>query len=126
MVPPPGVRSTVPAGVPSWLVPIPVERNRLSSNGFCVLRPKLKNTALPCPSGNDTPIRGENWRRFLVLPKSSELAMAAAESRVGWFTCPVPRSTQLGPRFDRSEEHTSELQSPTNLVCRLLLEKKKE
>src|SRR5574341_886246 len=26
--------------------------------------------------------------------------------------------------FDRSEEHTSELQSPTNLVCRLLLEKK--
>src|SRR5256885_11355654 len=30
-----------------------------------------------------------------------------------------------GPRiFDRSEEHTSELQSPCNLVCRLLLEKK--
>src|SRR5574341_2478306 len=27
---------------------------------------------------------------------------------------------------DRSEEHTSELQSPTNLVCRLLLEKKKK
>src|SRR5256885_10602702 len=31
------------------------------------------------------------------------------------------RSTALG----RSEEHTSELQSPCNLVCRLLLEKKK-
>src|ERR1039457_2605857 len=28
-------------------------------------------------------------------------------------------------RFNRSEEHTSELQSPCNLVCRLLLEKKK-
>src|SRR5256885_8541467 len=28
--------------------------------------------------------------------------------------------------FDRSEEHTSELQSPCNLVCRLLLEKKKK
>src|ERR1039457_434455 len=28
-------------------------------------------------------------------------------------------------REDRSEEHTSELQSPCNLVCRLLLEKKK-
>src|SRR5256885_1593856 len=28
--------------------------------------------------------------------------------------------------FDRSEEHTSELQSPCNLVCRLLLEKKKD
>src|SRR5438093_3723460 len=30
------------------------------------------------------------------------------------------------PVRDRSEEHTSELQSLTNLVCRLLLEKKKE
>src|ERR1022692_1817935 len=29
------------------------------------------------------------------------------------------------PAADRSEEHTSELQSPCNLVCRLLLEKKK-
>src|SRR2546430_11661385 len=31
-----------------------------------------------------------------------------------------------GRREDRSEEHTSELQSQSNLVCRLLLEKKKE
>src|SRR5256885_8467099 len=31
---------------------------------------------------------------------------------------------QASPRI-RSEEHTSELQSPCNLVCRLLLEKKK-
>src|SRR3989454_497205 len=30
------------------------------------------------------------------------------------------------PVTDRSEEHTSELQSPCNLVCRLLLEKKKK
>src|SRR5256885_3793582 len=28
--------------------------------------------------------------------------------------------------YERSEEHTSELQSPCNLVCRLLLEKKKK
>src|SRR5258706_14985149 len=36
-------------------------------------------------------------------------------------------SPRLGTRalVDRSEEHTSELQSLTNLVCRLLLEKKK-
>src|SRR5256885_11111588 len=34
----------------------------------------------------------------------------------------VPRSAWDG----RSEEHTSELQSPCNLVCRLLLEKKKQ
>src|SRR5256885_10528325 len=33
--------------------------------------------------------------------------------------CVVPLRT----RQDRSEEHTSELQSPCNLVCRLLLEK---
>src|SRR5256885_5173419 len=33
--------------------------------------------------------------------------------------------TEHPPLVDRSEEHTSELQSPCNLVCRLLLEKKK-
>src|SRR2546430_2909060 len=32
----------------------------------------------------------------------------------------------LGRRMKRSEEHTSELQSQSNLVCRLLLEKKKK
>src|SRR2546426_7494722 len=37
-----------------------------------------------------------------------------------WHTCGV---TMVG--MERSEEHTSELQSPCNLVCRLLLEKKK-
>src|SRR2546426_2484784 len=31
-----------------------------------------------------------------------------------------------GSQGSRSEEHTSELQSPCNLVCRLLLEKKKK
>src|SRR5688500_19288492 len=37
------------------------------------------------------------------------------------FAAPRP----VGTRHRRSEEHTSELQSPCNLVCRLLLEKKK-
>src|SRR5207244_11444893 len=32
----------------------------------------------------------------------------------------------LFAQVDRSEEHTSELQSPDHLVCRLLLEKKKQ
>src|SRR2546426_7404257 len=32
----------------------------------------------------------------------------------------------IGVGKERSEEHTSELQSPCNLVCRLLLEKKKK
>src|SRR5690349_23441801 len=36
------------------------------------------------------------------------------------------RVTTLGSGFDRSEEHTSELQSRRDLVCRLLLEKKKK
>src|SRR5438876_5319988 len=32
----------------------------------------------------------------------------------------------IGSSYQRSEEHTSELQSPVHLVCRLLLEKKKK
>src|SRR5688572_31593139 len=40
----------------------------------------------------------------------------------GW---PFPIAT-LRNRYIRSEEHTSELQSQSNLVCRLLLEKKKK
>src|SRR2546427_2136218 len=36
-----------------------------------------------------------------------------------------PRRALAQQREDRSEEHTSELQSQSNLVCRLLLEKKK-
>src|SRR5438270_5170702 len=45
---------------------------------------------------------------------------------------PYPRSPDSAPargdaaRTPRSEEHTSELQSQSNLVCRLLLEKKKD
>src|SRR5256885_12861221 len=42
----------------------------------------------------------------------------------GDSTC-TPSSLSLS-RAARSEEHTSELQSPCNLVCRLLLEKKKK
>src|SRR2546426_12790915 len=43
-----------------------------------------------------------------------------------WRTStPAPPSCGPPP-VSRSEEHTSELQSPCNLVCRLLLEKKKK
>src|SRR2546430_8698900 len=38
----------------------------------------------------------------------------------------VRRHSPVGRAGRRSEEHTSELQSQSNLVCRLLLEKKKE
>src|SRR5688572_31818397 len=37
-----------------------------------------------------------------------------------------PPADQAGRKDHRSEEHTSELQSQSNLVCRLLLEKKKK
>src|SRR5256885_6275094 len=37
---------------------------------------------------------------------------------------PTLTSKVMAPQLARSEEHTSELQSPCNLVCRLLLEKK--
>src|SRR5258708_27414019 len=37
---------------------------------------------------------------------------------------PLRRRTMFSGRLRRSEEHTSELQSPDHLVCRLLLEKK--
>src|SRR2546426_8214963 len=88
------------------------------------------------------------------LPFTGILITEAARSEGGWMLNkdgyrylqdydlgkpeprPVLRSMELGPRDrlsqafvkemeKRSEEHTSELQSPCNLVCRLLLEKKK-
>src|ERR1039457_2715954 len=54
-----------------------------------------------------------------ALPISFVRPPASTPSR-----CRRPGSLHGGYR-DRSEEHTSELQSPCNLVCRLLLEKKK-
>src|SRR5256886_5778237 len=53
-----------------------------------------------------------------------EKSLAAVESIT---TLPTVISSVNGPFFrTRSEEHTSELQSQSNLVCRLLLEKKKK
>src|SRR2546430_7204528 len=50
-------------------------------------------------------------------------ALRARHEFPGWIGC----SACLGfPSSARSEEHTSELQSQSNLVCRLLLEKKKK
>src|SRR6266478_9641210 len=57
-----------------------------------------------------------------ALPITSAPARAA-----GIAVFPVPQATSRAraPGLMRSEEHTSELQSQSNLVCRLLLEKKK-
>src|SRR5437879_7340134 len=54
---------------------------------------------------------------YQTFGKRMELTSMATESLI--FACRAPQ-TRI-----RSEEHTSELQSPMYLVCRLLLEKKK-
>src|SRR5256885_4158840 len=57
------------------------------------------------------------FRRVCVLAVAA-LTIFAAQSSAQSITGDILGSV-------RSEEHTSELQSPCNLVCRLLLEKKK-
>src|SRR5260370_40865220 len=46
--------------------------------------------------------------------------------RLMWCLWSVPLQSRKTEPLPRSEEHTSELQSHLNLVCRLLLEKKKK
>src|SRR5438876_5135086 len=52
-----------------------------------------------------------SWRVRQSIPSVERFAATAIPARADWSI--------------RSEEHTSELQSPVHLVCRLLLEKKK-
>src|SRR2546430_13363455 len=60
-------------------------------------------------------------RLVLRIPRHADGARAGAGLRR--VAVPVQRVRRGEPR---SEEHTSELQSQSNLVCRLLLEKKKK
>src|SRR5690606_10190705 len=62
------------------------------------------------PDGNDT--------RELAIPLLGAASIYLPRGDRDWFSVQVPDD-------GRSEEHTSELQSRENLVCRLLLEKKK-
>src|SRR2546426_6323812 len=62
--------------------------------------------------------RGQTWRQVTAGLASEQSSWDGAPE----FSCLRPPAAQAGKR---SEEHTSELQSPCNLVCRLLLEKKK-
>src|SRR5688572_32952733 len=57
-----------------------------------------------------------------VLPRNTT-SSSMAPSR-SWT--PARTRSHRGDERPRSEEHTSELQSQSNLVCRLLLEKKKK
>src|SRR5256885_11999725 len=58
---------------------------------------------------------------YTTLFRSTEAFAAAHAAPFQW-----PGRRKALSFFSRSEEHTSELQSPCNLVCRLLLEKKKQ
>src|SRR2546426_5689000 len=63
-------------------------------------------------------------RRDRVQPQAAHVVDGRAEpDRAG--DVGRARLELVGKLVPRSEEHTSELQSPCNLVCRLLLEKKK-
>src|SRR5436189_1805238 len=84
-----------------------------------------------------TRMRGEELRRSATrralhaLPEGERAARIVAGARheqepdligLGLLRAAVGKESEA----DRSEEHTSELQSPMYLVCRLLLEKKKK
>src|SRR2546430_9046826 len=68
------------------------------------------------------PTLGDRWSPQLGVKTGADDVFLVA--RPGPGTRPVVRGRDLEPW--RSEEHTSELQSQSNLVCRLLLEKKNE
>src|SRR2546427_4050111 len=69
------------------------------------------------------------WAQKDEAKEHAELAKALSAAKVSLQTGLSASATDLrrAERFgERSEEHTSELQSQSNLVCRLLLEKKKK
>src|SRR5690348_17625958 len=67
-------------------------------------------------------IEATHW----VVSRSGESSGRIQEAEPGRPLLPAGRSSHRKDAHpNRSEEHTSELQSPVHLVCRLLLEKKK-
>src|SRR5256886_12096767 len=60
--------------------------------------------------------------RSTLFPYTTLFRSGSSRAMRSWWGGPKPR----WPCRSRSEEHTSELQSQSNLVCRLLLEKKKK
>src|SRR5438132_4357699 len=77
--------------------------------------------ALPISSG-ETLVRGALELR--VKESDRLAAMAAGLERLGVEHQLLPDGLWIRGAGERSEEHTSELQSHSDLVCRLLLEKK--
>src|SRR5258708_23916119 len=85
----------------------------------CQISGMVSNARWPSALGLTGTLR-QPARRNLLRPIASSTERCASAARVcGAKSIPTPK-------FSRSEEHTSELQSPDHLVCRLLLEKKTE
>src|SRR5437879_7801906 len=74
----------------------------------------------PCPGGGDLERGGEPAPDRRALGRADRVGVGLPGGRPAR---PAARGARPG---GRSEEHTSELQSPMYLVCRLLLEKKKK
>src|SRR5688500_19848854 len=68
-------------------------------------------------------VKGERSQDSTFLQRSEESYQRFAGKVIRHI---IIRNLSFGENVLRSEEHTSELQSPCKLVCRLLLEKKKE
>src|SRR5256885_13127932 len=66
------------------------------------------------------------WQTSPVRTATPGAPVPTASSAMFTPTRAAVSSSGPSPGVGRSEEHTSELQSPCNLVCRLLLEKKKK
>src|SRR5260370_29499653 len=96
-----------------------------------------KRKLFPLPVSG-SPSTSQNW---VAKPGATALGFTAAAATIGPPVCARLAAISLSdsglksptlllaglaqPSSQRSEEHTSELQSHLNLVCRLLLEKKK-
>src|SRR5690348_17911789 len=69
------------------------------------------------------PIHFENLGKLLLVMSLLWVYFVASERLTTWYG---NEPADMAVFWMRSEEHTSELQSPVHLVCRLLLEKKKD
>src|SRR5687768_18120588 len=65
-------------------------------------------------------------RPFFVCLRGATISIAGHENQCGLYPFDSANNFAQGHAIARSEEHTSELQSRLHLVCRLLLEKKKQ
>src|SRR5688572_31367978 len=64
------------------------------------------------------------FRSLPFIPLSGDVFFPLQRHQTTLRRCACEKGVRHGYRQERSEEHTSELQSQSNLVCRLLLEKK--